>query len=80
MVLSAATGSVDLKTATLSPVRLPSSQPKVVVLSDNSLASAATCFRIHMCTVHPTHVKGGAGVLYVPAQLTRDTRKGNRAG
>lgn len=43
MVLSAATGSVDLNTATLSPVRLPSSQPKVVVLSDNSLASAATC-------------------------------------
>lgn len=46
MVLSAATGSVDLKTATLSPVRLPSSQPKVVVLRATSLASAATCFEL----------------------------------
>lgn len=42
MVLSAETGSSDLNTATLSPVRLPSSHPNVVVFRDSRRASAAT--------------------------------------
>lgn len=42
MVLSAATGSTNFDTATLSPVRLPSSHPKVVVFRDSRRASAAT--------------------------------------
>lgn len=42
IVLSAATGSSDFDTATLSPVRLPSSHPNVVVLRDRRRASAAT--------------------------------------
>ena len=45
IVLSAETGSTNFDTAMLSPVRLPSSHPKVVVLRDSRRASAATCAR-----------------------------------
>ena len=47
IVLSAATASSDLNTATLSPVKLPSSQPNVVVFRDSRRASAATWKREH---------------------------------